>query len=142
MNRATEYETPNIIKINELFPTPYIVEFSANLIKKRLYYSTFINKNTEIAYCIFRKNYPCFSESYKTPDLSPNLSSASISSSSSKLNKSLSPAQSIKSCPKRRSGCSLHTSSSFLITGEIRPRFLVVPPEQYTYNIQPSNSKK
>lgn len=34
MNRATEYKTPNIIKINELFPTPYIVEFSANLIKK------------------------------------------------------------------------------------------------------------
>lgn len=60
MNRATEYETPNIIKINELFPTPYIVEFSANLIKKRLYYSTFINKNTEIAYCIFAKTTPVF----------------------------------------------------------------------------------
>lgn len=33
MNRATEYETPNIIKNNELFPTPYIVAVSANLIK-------------------------------------------------------------------------------------------------------------
>jgi hypothetical protein len=33
MNRATERETPNIIKNNELFPTPYIVAVSANLIK-------------------------------------------------------------------------------------------------------------
>ena len=46
------------------------------------------------------------------------------------------------SCPKRRSGNFRQTSSSFLITGVMRLHFLVVLPEQCTYNIQPSNSKK
>ena len=53
MNRATEHETPNIIKNNELFPTPNIVEFSANLIRNMPSYLAYTNKNIGIIHYTF-----------------------------------------------------------------------------------------